>query len=211
MTSNFTINRTSEQKYFVTGSKRGVNDGKPRYDLISVYGLKRLAEHLAKGAEVYGERNWELGQPVSRFYESALRHLFQWREGENTEDHLAAVLFNVMGIIHMQEEIDKGNIAAELDDINYGVDFMRKYSAFVSSLKNMLLSYFVDENSGMTYLDIKENYIKQFKNEEEFNRALDMARKTGHLYIWYDGRTDVSPEYALTPDEPFEESYYDDY
>lgn len=102
---------------FITGSVREASRGKPRFDLISVHGLLRLATAMAKGAEKYGERNWEKGQPVSRFYESALRHIFQWAMGDNSEDHLAACVFNIFGIIETQERVQRGQLPVELDDM----------------------------------------------------------------------------------------------
>ena len=110
---NYKIEDSGERQEWSTGSRRDTQEGKPRFDLISVHGLRRLADHLAKGAEKYGERNWEKGQPISRFYASAFRHLIAWAEGEETEDHLAAVLFNIMAIIHMNE-IYPGN--SEIND-----------------------------------------------------------------------------------------------
>ena len=82
---------------------RDTNEGKARYDLISIPALTRLAELMARGAKKYSERNREMGIPVSRCYESALRHLFQYRSGDRTEDHLAAVCFNVFAIMHFEE------------------------------------------------------------------------------------------------------------
>lgn len=93
---------------FSTGARRDTQDGKPRYDLISVPALRRLAELMGRGAVKYGDRNWEQGMPISRFYASALRHLFEFGDpnGDRTEDHLAGVLFNVMAIMHFQEVDD---------------------------------------------------------------------------------------------------------
>lgn len=89
---------------FSTGSLRDTQEWKPRYDLISTHWLKRLALLMARWADKYWERNWELWQETDRFLASAMRHMFQYAEWDTTEDHLAAVCFNVMGIIHMQEE-----------------------------------------------------------------------------------------------------------
>jgi hypothetical protein len=86
-----------------TGAVRDTQDGKPRYDLIPVMALRRLAVHYANGARKYSARNWEKGIPSSRCYSSALRHLFQYAEGDRSEDHLSAILFNVMAIIHWEE------------------------------------------------------------------------------------------------------------
>ena len=73
--NDFVVKDSGEREDFGTGSVRDTDSGKPRYDLVSVPALTRLAHHLRKGAEKYSERNWELGQPASRFYASALRHL----------------------------------------------------------------------------------------------------------------------------------------
>lgn len=105
---DFVVKDSGQRINFDTGSVRDTNEGKPRYDLIGRHFLRRLADHLTKGAKKYGERNWEKGQPVSRSYESALRHLIQWRDGDTAEDHLAAVAFNVGSIIHVQEQVKLG-------------------------------------------------------------------------------------------------------
>jgi len=99
-----------------TGAMRGDATGKCRPDLIGTHVQRRLGDHLEKGAAKYGERNWELGQPVSRYVASLYRHLLQWREGDEVEDHLAAAVFNLMGIIHVQEQIRLGLLPLDLDD-----------------------------------------------------------------------------------------------
>ena len=43
---------------FKSGMRRDSTEGKPRYDLIPLEPLKRLAELYARGAEKYGDRNW---------------------------------------------------------------------------------------------------------------------------------------------------------
>ena len=99
-----------------TGAMRGTDEGKTRPDLIGVHARRRLGEHLRKGAEKYGPRNWEKGQSISRYMASLHRHILQWEEGCESEDHLAAILFNVMGIIHVQEQIALGLLSSDLDD-----------------------------------------------------------------------------------------------
>ena len=139
---DYKIEDSGKRQEWTTGSKRDTQEGKPRFDLISVYGLHRLADHLAKGAEKYGERNWERGQPVSRFYASAFRHLIAWAEGEETEDHLAAVLFNVMAIIHMNEVYPSNS---EINDF---------FSEIAEAINHGNLKGFDDE---MTLVKILEN------------------------------------------------------
>ena len=123
---------------FPTGSLRDTSEGKPRYDLVSLKGLTRLAHLMARGAKKYGERNWEKGQPVSRFYQSALRHLYQWASGDTSEDHLAAVAYNVFGIIEMQERVAEGVLPEELDD-------MFNTSALMYTLRNRITYILVEQ------------------------------------------------------------------
>ena len=92
---------------FETGMVRDTQDGKPRFDLLLPEGipypeqfLTRCAQHLANGAAKYSARNWEQARTqteLDRYKSSALRHLVQWFNGEEDEDHAAAVFFNLMG------------------------------------------------------------------------------------------------------------------
>lgn len=88
---------------FPSGSQRDTQEWKPRYDLISIPALTRISHLLARWAVKYWERNWEKGQPTDRFLSSMMRHMFQYAEWKTDEDHLAAVCFNAMAIMHMQD------------------------------------------------------------------------------------------------------------
>jgi len=115
------LKRTDTLTEFDTGSKRSSNSKKTRIDLISPHFLDRLGHHMRKGAEIYDARNWEKGQNMSRLYESAIRHLVQYHLGMVDEDHLSAVAFNVMAMIHQQEMFSLGLLPKELDDLKtYG-------------------------------------------------------------------------------------------
>lgn len=106
MTTNFTTKDSGQRQEFETGAKRDIQVGKPRPDLISPHALLRLGALMGRGADKYGERNWEKGMPYSRFYASAMRHMLQWGKGDRDEDHLAAVCFNLMAIMHFEESSD---------------------------------------------------------------------------------------------------------
>lgn len=112
MENLFKTKDSGKREDFPSGAKRDTQENKPRYDLISPFALTRLAHLMSRGAEKYGEHNWSKGMPISRFYSSGLRHLMQFALGDKSEDHLAAVLFNIMAIIHF-EEIGR----ADLDDM----------------------------------------------------------------------------------------------
>lgn len=88
---------------FDTGARRDTQDDKPRYGLVSIPALTRLAWHYTNGAKKYGENNWTKGMPYSRFFESTFRHLAAWATGDESEDHLAAVAWNAFAIMHFQE------------------------------------------------------------------------------------------------------------
>lgn len=116
MTTFTTKDSGNRQVFTETGAQRDTQDDKPRYDLVSIIALKRVAELLGRGAAKYGDRNWEKGIPLSRFYASMFRHMIQWAEGDISEDHLAAVCFNAMGIIHTEQKILDGELPYSLAD-----------------------------------------------------------------------------------------------
>jgi hypothetical protein len=116
----FVTHDSGQREGFTTGARRDTQDGKPRYDLLPVTALRRLAELYSRGAVKYGDRNWEKGMPFRRVYASLLRHVFAFAEGEPTEDHLAAVAFNAFALMHYQEAIQRGELPADLDDMHTG-------------------------------------------------------------------------------------------
>ncbi len=103
MSMNFKTKDSGARQSFESGAKRDTQEGKPRFDLISPFMMTRLASLMERGAVKYGEWNWEKGMPFSRFFASAFRHLMQYWKGDRDEDHLAAVIFNLMAIIHFEE------------------------------------------------------------------------------------------------------------
>ena len=116
-----TFNRVEDsgkRQEFPTGSVRDTQAGKGRFDLVPGYALFRLAQHYENGAVKYGDRNWERGQPLSRYLSSAIRHLVEYGMGMRKEDHLAAAAWNAFAIIWTEEQIRLGKLPQELDDMN---------------------------------------------------------------------------------------------
>ena len=122
----FEVKDSGRRQEYVTGMRRDLQDGKARFDLtIPLNGddmLSRLAEHMRKGAEKYGERNWELAmtqEEYHRFRQSAFRHFVQWYKGEEDEDHAAAVFFNIQAAEYCKHRMNKlpvyGTTLAEPD------------------------------------------------------------------------------------------------
>src|SRR5258706_9099353 len=83
----FITKDSGKREEFSTGMRRDTQDDKPRYDLIDRPFLKRWAELMARGAMKYGENNWRkaaTSEELTRFRASAVRHMFQYLEGDRT-------------------------------------------------------------------------------------------------------------------------------
>lgn len=111
------VKDSGKRQEFDTGSVRDTNSGKGRFDLIAPYATLRLAQHYENGSKKYGDRNWELGQPLSRYLDSAMRHLTKVIMGLEDEDHLSAATWNLMAVIETQKRIELGILPNELDDL----------------------------------------------------------------------------------------------
>lgn len=120
--SEFVIKDSGERHEFPTGSRRDTREGKGRYDLLPAYAIRRLAQHYEAGAVKYGDRNWQRGQPVSRYIDSALRHIFTYMEGDRTEDALIAGAWNLLCAVETQAMIKQGFLPPELDDFDLYTD-----------------------------------------------------------------------------------------
>lgn len=107
--NHFETKDSGKRQEFATGMVRDITEGKARYDLVYMPLLKRWAELMGRGAVKYGEKNWEKAstqEELDRFKQSAIRHFFQWFNGENPEeDHAAAVLFNISGAEYVSGRI----------------------------------------------------------------------------------------------------------
>ena len=74
-----------------------------RYDLITPYGLRRVALRYHFGAKKYGDKNWEKGVPLSNCLDSLLRHVNQYKMGDKEEDHMAAAAWWAFAIMHFED------------------------------------------------------------------------------------------------------------
>jgi hypothetical protein len=105
---NFVTKTSEEIRVSETGMMREAQDNKPRYDLIDGAFLKRWAMLMTRGAQKYSENNWRKATTqadLTRFRAAAIRHLFQYLEGDRTEDHAVAVAFNLAGAEMVEEKL----------------------------------------------------------------------------------------------------------
>lgn len=113
----FVTKDSGEREAYPTGMVRDTRADKPRHDLTLPLDLPyeaqfdtRCARLMARGAEKYGERNWELAETpeeLARFKDSAHRHMKKWLAGETDEDHAAAVWFNIQAAETVKWKIER--------------------------------------------------------------------------------------------------------
>jgi hypothetical protein len=114
------VKDSGARQEFVTGSVRDTRDGKGRYDLIPWYPMERLAKHYENGARKYACHNWKKGQPLSRYLDSATRHLSKYMQGKREEDHLVACVWNLFGYLWTEHQVELKRLPPELNDLeNY--------------------------------------------------------------------------------------------
>jgi len=119
MTDFDRVKDSGTRQEFSTGAVRDVRAGKGRYDLMLSLShmFYRLARHFENGAVKYGDDNWLKGFPLRRFLDSAFRHLCQFSTGNTDEDHLTAVIWNLMCLGETAYRIEMGLLPCELDDL----------------------------------------------------------------------------------------------
>lgn len=110
----YTTKDSGKRQDYASGMRRDTQEGKPDFSLILTdlpYDeqlITRWAGLMARGAEKYGRRNWQLAcseEELERFKASAFRHFMQWISGEDDEDHAAAVLFNVNAAEYVKSKL----------------------------------------------------------------------------------------------------------
>ena len=104
-------------KDFTTGAKRDGDIGRGRPSLIPPIALRSLAKRFEDGGKLYGDNNWRKGFPLTRLYDSMFRHLLALADGDTSEDHAGAILWNASAWLWTKDQIKRGNLPIELDDI----------------------------------------------------------------------------------------------
>ena len=75
----------------------------------TAHNLERYGKHMKLGEVKHGRSNWKKGgYDREEWLESMQRHLLLAWEGDTSEDHLAAIRFNVEGAMH-QEYLENQN------------------------------------------------------------------------------------------------------
>ena len=105
--------------HFATGAIRDSQDGKEDWiETVPWRSLRRFAVYMTGKKKKYGEGNFKKGIDIESYERSLVRHLDKYLENkyedgdiEKTEDHLAAMIFNIFGIMYEEtkdlESVDK--------------------------------------------------------------------------------------------------------
>lgn len=67
--------------------------------------LLEVSKQYEDGAAKYGERNWELGQPLHVYIDSGVRHYLQYLGGYADEPHDRAFVWNMLGALWTHENL----------------------------------------------------------------------------------------------------------
>lgn len=97
---------------FKSGAIRDTEIGKEDYiETISWSALKRFAQYMTAKKSKYGSGNFKKGIPIESYERALVRHLQKYLENkyeqgntEKEEDHLAAMVFNIFGIMHEERK-----------------------------------------------------------------------------------------------------------
>ncbi len=84
--------------------------------------MTRLAKHYENGGKKYSKNNWRRGQPISRYYDSTMRHYYKCEDKLKDEDHPTAVLWNLIAIVQTKIDINKGLLPKELNDFPFTIE-----------------------------------------------------------------------------------------
>lgn len=99
------------------GMKEQQSIEKGRYDLIPPGPIHKLAQLYAAGAEKYAPYNWMRGIKLSRFLDSAKRHLAQFQEGREDESHLIQAMWNLVALDWTLDAIRAELLPEDLNDL----------------------------------------------------------------------------------------------
>jgi len=105
----FETKDSGKRQVFETGMQRDSGE-KPLYTEVYYPLVKRHAELMMRGAVKYNRGNWKKActeEELQRFKDSLLRHTYQYlmRDPNDTEDHLAAILFNCYGAAMVEDKL----------------------------------------------------------------------------------------------------------
>lgn len=115
-TNKYTTKDSGKMAEYGDGMRRDTTEGKPQFRLMWPKGIPfeeqlitRVAHLYARGAEKYGDRNWEKSstpESLGHHEEALERHFHKFLEDvQDGEDHAAAVVWNVNAVLLTRRNI----------------------------------------------------------------------------------------------------------
>lgn len=79
------------------------NEGKPMMNLIPPEAILALGRHFTVGAQKYDKHNWLRGMDWTKCYDSLIRHILAWAQGEDFDKetgshHMVAAAWNALAL-----------------------------------------------------------------------------------------------------------------
>lgn len=108
---------SGERQKFESGAVRDMAGNKPAMSLVPGWAVYAYGWILEAGARKYSARNWENGMPISRYIDSAQRHLEAYKMGFRDEPHLWQAFWNIGAAIHTQVLVYIGVYPKEFYDL----------------------------------------------------------------------------------------------
>ena len=116
MPTNFITKDSGTREEYKSNMVRDTEDGKSDFTYLVIPGvpyedqpIHRLLGLYARGAEKYGRHNWQKAdstEEFERFKRSLFRHWMQYLAGDREEDHIAAVVWNAICIMYMEQKLE---------------------------------------------------------------------------------------------------------
>ena len=90
--------------------KNDRKDNKLRWELLPLEDIEDLVKVYTKGAEKYGENNWQnLEDGYRRYKAAAFRHILEYEKGNEFDEetgcrHLAQAAWNLLACLHFSKK-----------------------------------------------------------------------------------------------------------
>lgn len=114
-----TLPDSGERSQFQTGAVRDAMAGKGFFSMIPPAALRAIAKRFEDGAKKYEPHNWMKGIPLGRYFDAMIRHAISAAEGDESEDHFGAMLWNAACWLWTEEAIKAGRLPKELDNLPF--------------------------------------------------------------------------------------------
>lgn len=119
---------SGQRTTFATGAVRDTAAGKGCPSMVPPEALRRVWRLYEQGSIKYndspGDLNYKKGIALSRMFEAIMRHANSAAEGDDTQDHLASIVWNAFTWMWTEKEIREGRLPSELFDLPFHKDFV---------------------------------------------------------------------------------------